>query len=73
MKWLFYTGLNSFSGPWYTGIGQEDRSYVKKNLDRENMRFSQGSISKQEQKHSIRVARDMESECSKEGLELGSR
>ena len=47
-------------------ISKEDMEYVERNLnDKEYELFSR--LSKQEQKHSIRVARDVDAECSVEG------
>lgn len=53
-----------------TRIGREDMEYVKKNLSgREYALFMK--LSKQERKHSVKVARDVEAECLSEGLDAG--
>jgi len=53
-----------------TRIGKEDMEYVERNLEeKEYELFSR--LSKQEQKHSIKVARDVEAECSREGTCAG--
>jgi len=53
-----------------TRIGREDMEYVKNNLSGREQALFMG-LSKQEQKHSIKVARDVEAECSREGADAG--
>lgn len=53
-----------------TRIGREDMEYVKRNLsEREYGLFMR--LSKQERKHSIKVARDVEAEFAREGIAAG--
>ena len=53
-----------------TRIEKEDMEYAKRNLSRREYElFSR--LSKQEQKHSIKVARDVDAECSREGTCAG--
>ena len=53
-----------------TRMGREDMEYVKKNLSgREYALFMK--LSKQERKHSVKVARDVEAECLSEGMDAG--
>lgn len=53
-----------------TRIGKEDIEYVARNLcEKEYELFSR--LSKQEKKHSIKVARDVDSECLREGTCAG--
>jgi putative nucleotidyltransferase with HDIG domain len=53
-----------------TRMDKEDMEYVERNLEKKEYElFSR--LSKQDQKHSIKVARDVDAECSREGTCAG--
>ena len=64
---MFFYRIKQFFWSLNTKIDDNDTEYVKKNLNAEEYNlFSR--LSRQEQRHSIRVSRDVELECAKTGF-----
>jgi len=64
---MFFYRVKQFFWSLNSKIEDNDIGYVKKNLNSEEYNlFSR--LSRQEQKHSIRVSRDVELECAKTGF-----